>query len=282
MKIPRKIEKITTDSEQEIASQLLDNHNEHLSSNTKEGDVHYAFISVGAHHKMFTLWTFFSLRRFKPDMYIKTLSNNLVTAVEKAIERYPTMQIFLDQDTVFRRDEEDSWKFLNFGKYRDRHIDELIIEDPEYVTWLLKENQKRATSKQKLSKVGQYLLQNHEYIWEVWTKYRTKQAEEIVKTNPKQFIGVIGNVSKFEVVVRNIFSIRDFLLYKMEDKDGNVIIKVGKINNKFISIKGTNNTDGEVEVGDILKFSSDVRTHDVSIRYPIGEKQTKIGRISKF
>jgi hypothetical protein len=68
----------------------------------------------------------------------------------------------------------------------------------------------------------------------------------------------------------------------MEDKDGNIITKAGKINNRYIYIKGQGNTDDEIEVGDILKFSSDVRDHNISIKYPIGEKQTKIGRISKF
>jgi hypothetical protein len=282
MKVPQKIQKITTEEEQIIAIDFINTHNKNLSNTTKQGDIYYAYISVGSQHKMFTLWTYFSLRKFKPDNFITILSNNLVLAVQKAIERYPNIPIHLDAEEVYRREEDEAWKFLSFGKYKERHIDEIIIEDPEYAVWLLKENTNRSNEGKRLSKLGVYLVQHSNYIWDVWKSYRTHQAEEVVKTSTKNFIGKIGEISQFEVVVKSIKDFSEFYVYRMEDKDGNIIIKVGKLFDCFISQKGENKTSTTIEVGDTLKFSAKVKNHEISIRYPIGEKQTKIGDIYKY
>jgi len=90
-------------------------------------------------------------------------------------------------------------------------------------------------------------------------------------------IGTVGEKTAFEELT--IKKIRGFEtdfgwsnVYNLEDKTGNVFVKFGTINKKFV-IDG-----GEVEEGAVVSFTADVKKH--------GEfnniKQTTLGRLSKF
>jgi len=276
----------TTSADQDKAYAIIDAHNVGKSMIDDHGHSRYVLISNGKKSKMFTLWSFFSMRIFNPHQYITNLSNDLVTAVEKTIERYPNMPIQVDQDQVLSKDENNAWMFLTFGKYKGLHIDDVIADDSSYSKWLLDNNMKRCYEEQlPMGKLGKYIIGRSDEIMAIYKEYRQEKAKEVTLELDDNYLGTIGEKSKFDLTIEKIIPMRNSLygdseLFIMKDKDDNTAIKFGTINVKFIV--GKEEGAVEVKVGDRVQFTGMVKAQKLSISSNLGEKQTTIGRLSKF
>lgn len=284
MKFPKKIQVLTTDEELDMGHNMIEKYNIGKTPNFDGHHVRYAFISVGQKTKLFTLWTFSSIRFHKPESFITSLSNNFVVAVEKAIEycNKSNLPIYIDQEEVFSKEENHYWKFLTFGKYKGRHIDELLVEDIRYTKWLLDNNLKRWHHGYGIGELGKYIVGIRDNINTLYKEYNEIIALENSEDSDLSYVGIVGEKYKFEVEVIKVIDLGEYKFYKMKDINNNIIVKSGRINQRYISEKGKDNTGYNVEVGDKLKFTSDVRNQYIDKKYNLGEKQTKIGRLSKF
>jgi hypothetical protein len=108
-------------------------------------------------------------------------------------------------------------------------------------------------------------------------KQSDKEKELAGKRASSNHIGTVGEKIACENLT--IKKIRGFEtqfgwsnVYNMEDEQGNVFVKFGTINKKFL-VKGQ-----AIEEGAVLSFTADVKKHDEFN----GVKQTTLGRLSKF
>lgn len=285
-RIAKELRLKTTSADQDKAYALVEAHNVGKNYIDDHDNSRFVMISNGKKSKMFTLWSFFSLRITQPYQYIANLSTDLVTAVEKTIEKYPSLPIQIDQDQVLSKDENNAWMFLTFGKYKGHHIDDVIADDSSYSKWLLDNNMKRCYEDQlPMGKLGKYIIGKDDEIMTIYKEYRQEKAEKLSENMTGIYVGVVGEKSKFDLTVKKVITITNSLygdseLFIMEDKDGNSTIKFGTINVKFIVDK--DDDANEVKVGDRVQFTGMVKAHKLSTSSNLGEKQTTIGRLSKF
>lgn len=106
------------------------------------------FISVGAKSAMFTLWRWINPQnpkfggcfRGNPSHYLRNLSTDLETAVEKAMEQLKNSRLTLDID----RDTNVTYNYQDqifcFGKYKGEAIEDVAKKDIQYLIWLDRNN----------------------------------------------------------------------------------------------------------------------------------------------
>jgi hypothetical protein len=102
-------------------------------------------------------------------------------------------------------------------------------------------------------------------------QWKAKQGEPV-----SEYVGTVGEKTSMEVTIVEISGFSGSFgwtnIYKMIDCDNNQITKFGTINKRYL-------VDGDdIEKGSVLKFKAEIKKHE-EFR---GNKQTTIGRISKF
>ena len=273
---------------------LTNNFNRYNKSDDK-----YAIISVGEETKTFSLWEYYSKRAINPCKYIMDIAGGVVNAVMVGHEHYPKLPIYLKTDKSYNRSETERWKYLAFGKYSGHHIDDIIVEDINYAKWLLDQflnSTNNTTLKVKMPKSEKdqfityiYKLPKNEksklYIYvstlkndilDRWALYNSDQAEKIAEKSNKKFLGTVGELYEFELMLIDMKQFEGYKVYRLVDSEGNVVVKSGNINSKYITKKGDNDSKKYLRVGDTVKFKSYIGSHEIDKKYKIGEKITHL------
>lgn len=124
-----------TDQEFELASQLVDEHNQ------KVGESKRIFVvdTTGAKRCYFTLYRFNTgpgSPHVNPYTYLRNLSLDLVEAVKKvATGRGLPILLYSGDNRLPERFNADQ---ISFGKYKGQTLFEVYEKDPRYVVWLAK------------------------------------------------------------------------------------------------------------------------------------------------
>lgn len=111
------------------------------------------------------------------------------------------------------------------------------------------------------------------------TEIERAKKEEV--TSNSKHIGIIGEKTAFKLTVVSTRYIDSGFgistIYNMVDSLGNIIVKFGTINARFVVNKDVE-SGYVVKEGDVLEFTADIKGHN-DFR---GTKQTNIGRVSKY
>lgn len=95
----------------------------------------YYIISTGDKAAQLTLWSYNSVRMFKPYQYITNMPNDPQACFDKLKSKYGSdVCVMIDQ--VTQNDRAQSYKVLKFGKHKGEHIESVIENDLDYAVWM--------------------------------------------------------------------------------------------------------------------------------------------------
>lgn len=234
----------------------------------------YFFISTGAKNKMFTLWRFNPIAIFKPDWFIKSLSNDIIKAVEDAITIASAAGITLDIEEDQVGDRAKAYHF-QFGKYKGELIDDVAEKDPRYLLWFINSSYEYASKhRTKLSNHAVYALNlQAEAIAAV---KQQNIANRVAKFGSSQFIGTVNERRDFTLTIlkRSIVGSMFGTCYKIEmlDSNNNLVIYSGSVD-----LTEYKDADGYIknhEKGTQITFKATIKSHYEAN----GVKQTYVTR----
>lgn len=139
-----------TDQDFEIASRLVDEHNQ------KVGESKFIFVIdlTGDKRCYFTLYRFNSgpcSPHVNPYTYLRNLSLDLVEATKKvATGKGLPILLHSDENRLPERFDADQ---ISFGKYKGQTLSEVYEKDPSYIVWLAKNHKPDTKRGQKFSEI---------------------------------------------------------------------------------------------------------------------------------
>lgn len=166
--------------------EMVDAYNKKLTSIS---DKDYFFISVGGKSAMFTLYRYFMPDgelplRYNPFKFIRILSSDFNTAVEKALDFMGNSNrvLRIDEDTTIEYDY--SGDIFQFGKYKGHKISEIADEDINYLIYM---------SKNKFDATSARIKENFINIDNQVEAYFAAKREENRVNSKSNYIGEEGN-----------------------------------------------------------------------------------------
>jgi uncharacterized protein (DUF3820 family) len=139
-----------TDQDFEIASRLVDEHNQKVG----ESKVIFVVDLTGAKRCYFTLYRFNhgpGSPYVNPYTYLRNLSLDLVEAVKKvATGKGLPILLYSDDNRLPERFDADQ---ISFGKYKGQTLTEIYEKDPGYIVWLAKNHEPDTKRGQKFSEM---------------------------------------------------------------------------------------------------------------------------------
>lgn len=193
--------------------------------------------------------------------YVKTLLNDIIS--EKEHESSKLKKSRKKSFDVYDESKWDDWKVRRI--YTLSSDDQLFHDLP-----FSSSSSKKPQGKNRLM---EYIYSIKDEIDEMWKDIASVEAEKIANRNGKQFIGTVGEIFDFTLVVRNIIKKDGFNVYIMTDNRGNKVIKKGFINSRFIIQKGSKKSK-YLRAGDTVNFKSYVDKHVLDVKYKIGDRLT--------
>lgn len=217
----------------------------------------YAIDVTGKYQVYYTFWRFKDIdHRFagfiKNPVYMGNLTTDLMSSVDKAIQRVPNVKIEIWEDATKNNligKTKDTPSFT-FGKYRGRTFPDVYLENPSYFAFLAKNaDPKYANTKSSVA---------IQFFANLYFEEMTKKNQE---SSTSKFSGTIGGRYEGELEVYNIKEYknqtnsftgetRDVYLYKLKDADENKFMCYD-LEKKFTDVK----------VGDKLKVSAKIKNH---------------------
>jgi hypothetical protein len=217
----------------------------------------YAIDVTGKYQVYYTFWRFKDIDpRFagfiKNPVYMGNLTTDLMSSVDKAIQRVPNVKIEIWEDATKNNligKTKDTPSFT-FGKYRGRTFPDVYLENPSYFAFLAKNaDPKYANTKSSVA---------IQFFANLYFEEMTKKNQE---SSTSKFSGTIGGRYEGELEVYNIKEYknqtnsftgetRDVYLYKLKDADENKFMCYD-LEKKFTDVK----------VGDKLKVSAKIKNH---------------------
>lgn len=218
---------------------------------------YYAIDVTGKYQVYYTFWRFKDIdHRFagfiKNPVYMGNLTTDLMSSVDKAIQRVPNVKIEIWEDATKNNligKTKDTPSFT-FGKYRGRTFSDVYLENPSYFAFLAKNaDPKYANTKSSVA---------IQFFANLYFEEMTKKNQE---SSTSKFSGTIGGRYEGELEVYNIKEYknqtnsftgetRDVYLYKLKDADENKFMCYD-LEKKFTDVK----------VGDKLKVSAKIKNH---------------------
>lgn len=218
---------------------------------------YYAIDVTGKYQVYYTFWRFKDIdHRFagfiKNPVYMGNLTTDLMSSVDKAIQRVPNVKIEIWEDATKNNligKTKDTPSFT-FGKYRGRTFPDVYLENPSYFAFLAKNaDPKYANTKSSVA---------IQFFANLYFEEMTKKNQE---SSTSKFSGTIGGRYEGELEVYNIKEYknqtnsftgetRDVYLYKLKDADENKFMCYD-LEKKFTDVK----------VGDKLKVSAKIKNH---------------------
>ena len=218
---------------------------------------YYAIDVTGKYQVYYTFWRFKDIDpRFagfiKNPVYMGNLTTDLMSSVDKAIQRVPNVKIEIWEDATKNNligKTKDTPSFT-FGKYRGRTFPDVYLENPSYFAFLAKNaDPKYANTKSSVA---------IQFFANLYFEEMTKKNQE---SSTSKFSGTIGGRYEGELEVYNIKEYknqtnsftgetRDVYLYKLKDADENKFMCYD-LEKKFTDVK----------VGDKLKVSAKIKNH---------------------
>jgi hypothetical protein len=139
-----------TDQDFEIASRLVDEHNQKVG----ESKIIFVIDLTGAKRCYFTLYRFNSgpcSPHVNPYIYLRNLSLDLVEAAKKvATGAGLPILLYSDENRLPERFDADQ---ISFGKYKGQTLSEVYEKDPGYIVWLAKNHEPDTKRGQKFSEM---------------------------------------------------------------------------------------------------------------------------------
>lgn len=100
----------------------------------------------------------------------------------------------------------DTNKIINFGKYKARNIDDIVIENPNYCLWLLNQNL-IMSSNPLIKEILENKFKDKNEIYLTFGKYKSKTLSWI-NDNDKKYIDYLKNN---EYVKNNLVNLKNAL-----------------------------------------------------------------------
>jgi len=241
----------------EVKDEVYRKVNEHNVKTDPSIKGFYAIDVTGKYQVYYTFWRFKDIDpRFagfiKNPVYMGNLTTDLMSSVDKAIQRVPNVKIEIWEDATKNNligKTKDTPSFT-FGKYRGRTFPDVYLENPSYFAFLAKNaDPKYANTKSSVA---------IQFFANLYFEEMTKKNQE---SSTSKFSGTIGGRYEGELEVYNIKEYknqtnsftgetRDVYLYKLKDADENKFMCYD-LEKKFTDVK----------VGDKLKVSAKIKNH---------------------
>jgi len=96
--------------------------------------------SEGSKGVMFTLYAFPKGEYRTPTnmpVYLGTLADDMENAVTAAKRLVPGTEVEVWEEETVRERKKYAYGFLDFGKYKDQHIEDVLDTDPRYFWWMI-------------------------------------------------------------------------------------------------------------------------------------------------
>ena len=209
-----------TEEQLQEATALVEYHNTQIgkTSNTKP---FYMIDVTGKKSVYYTLYRFNPAARRNQYCYLGNLSTDLMQAVQRICTGRGLKVELITTDNF--NPEFPKSGLLSFGKHKDKSLDQIYTEDPNYVLWLASKFEPRTNHMVDIIKHAKYIADAH---WQMVTEQnKTKCTSE--------YIGSIGNrldmrlsnvtVSQFQVEGWGFNKIETRYLVKGQDCNGNLI-----------------------------------------------------------
>lgn len=188
------------EEERQKVLELIKKHNDGVDPAIKGN---YAIDVTGKHQVYYTFWRYKDIDPkfawvIKNPIYMGNLSTNLMSSVEKALQKTPpTVRLSLDADET-RQHLIGKQEVFTFGKYRGEPFYEVYLKDPSYFAFLAK-NQDPKYSNTETSKKIQFFAD----------LYYEEVTKKNLETSKSQFVGNVKDNYQGELTI-----------YKIDEKDG--------------------------------------------------------------
>lgn len=239
-----KMSKLIKPSDQEIED--AEKYLEQGSDPTWDLKDGYFYVDItGRYSVYYTLW---KANLNNADRFITNLSTDFQTAIQKAKKAAGRIPIEIDRTgTKAGLFNAAKLEILSFGKYREKTLGDIFVEDPKYIIYLSQNLEGK--SKEWIEKIQYYKDLYFETI-------RKKNQEESIS----QFVGKIGDKITIEAYIydvketRNDYNGKVQYECKLKDDDGNKY-KTYNIGNNPVDITKS------VKVGDDITLTAKVKDH---------------------
>ena len=151
--------------------------------------------------------------------FIKNLSVDVLESVDKVVSMNKPFPILLNPDEESKNKiKRNRTGVINFGKYQNKHIDELIREDLKYVYWL----------KQTLEKEATIVKVRNRYTYRL--SHKQQELLDNINDSLKLYYEELTDINR-----KNIDSI-----YLSEGKYENIVFEIDKIitSEKYVKVLG--------------------------------------------
>lgn len=94
----------------------------------------------GSKENMFTLYAFPKgeyITQTNAPVYLGTLANDMDNAIAAAKRLVPGTEVEVWEEETARERKKYAYGFLDFGKYKDQHIEDVLDTDPRYFWWMI-------------------------------------------------------------------------------------------------------------------------------------------------
>lgn len=152
-----------------------------------------------------------------PFQFVGILCDDLIEACEKSLVVAGVNPILIDFDVQRLKKEKMKPNFIPFGKYKGKHIEDILETDPQYIYWLS----------------NNYSGNNKGLMYRL-DELRQVSREKVIyenRTNSKSnFVGVEGQRINVVGTVQSIYP-ADFngFVIKIMDTNGNFLTKTGTL-----------------------------------------------------
>jgi len=228
------------------------------------------FISVGAKCAMFTLWRWINPQnpkfggcfRGNPSHYLRNLSTDLETAVEKAIEYVKNSRLTLDidRDTNVKYNYQDS--VFCFGKYKGEVIEDVAQKDIQYLIWLDRQSfGESGHSKTFLANIENVHAQVDFYFDTIAQKNRETCKSQFAGKSGDKLTNLALTIIKVELKHGYSFGYNDDARYisiiALDENENRFSLSFNAGTKNFrTTLDDKNNTIPAYAIGDVLNIAS--------------------------